>query len=132
MSFGTLARQKSLAGPRTRAEQYLARRSDTELSPAKRLMLAVLENAVTHYQGNAYVKHATARLLFLEAAAWFASDDTSHLYTARNVCEALGLDLEYLRRGLRAWSDRGAGAKRARFTRHAGHMAKVLTLREPA
>ena len=64
---------------------------DASLQPEKRLMLAVLEDAVTvslRYPANREGK---------EGLAWISSDDTSWPYSCANLCEALGLDLAAVR-----------------------------------
>jgi hypothetical protein len=90
-------------------EQYLDRivghASDV---PERRLMLAVLLDAVAQLRrpntpGGAEAEH------------WVQSDDVEDLFSFRNVCEALGIDPDYLARGLlvrRTDADRGAAAFR--------------------
>lgn len=68
------------------------------LQPEKRLMLAVLEDAVTLYlRGPAFAP---------DAADWFASDDTSWPYSFANLCDSLGLDRDAVRSALRRRRDR--------------------------
>lgn len=75
------------------------------LQPERRLMLAVLEEAVATFQRHARATDRAERALFDEAAAWFASDATAWPYAFLNICQWLGLDEGYIRRGLRRWSD---------------------------
>jgi hypothetical protein len=93
---------------------------DAGLQPEKRLMLAVLEDAVGTYQKYALARDRRAQALFVEAEAWFASDDTEWPYAFLNVCHALDIEVDYLRQGLRRWRDSQhaasqAGAKVLRF-----------------
>ena len=67
------------------------------LDPERRLMLAVLHEAVLAYlAGDA----RTTRAGMQELDAWFRSDDTSWPYSFGNLCDALGLDRAAVRRAL--------------------------------
>ncbi len=46
---------------------------------------------------------ARRRRLFREAAEWFASHDVSWPFAFENVCEALALEPEWIRRALQRW-----------------------------
>ena len=84
--------------------QYFDRiQIDASLQPEKRLMLAVLEDGVGTFQKYAGVTGRRARRLFAEAEEWFASNDGDSAFTFVSICQALGLEPEYLRRGLRHW-----------------------------
>ncbi len=73
----------------------------TPSEPEKRLMLAVLEDALDVYFR--YRGHRRNRRLFRETEAWFFSDDTDWPFAYRNVCAVLGVDPVWLRRQLAAW-----------------------------
>lgn len=88
-------------------------RNDASLRPEKRLMLAVLEEAVGDYQRCLVATGNEARRLFRDAEDWFASDDTEWPYSFVNICNALELDVGYVRAGLGRWRD----AQRARAER---------------
>lgn len=74
--------------------------------PEKRLLLAVLEDAVITFQRYVTSTRRRGRRLFLEAEAWIVSDDMAWTCSFQDVCDALGLDSRYLRQGLLAWRDR--------------------------
>ena len=76
---------------------------DASLQPEKRLMLAVLEDGVGTFQKYSGASGRRARRLFAEAEDWFASDEMSWPYSFANICQALGLDVGYIRKGLRRW-----------------------------
>jgi hypothetical protein len=82
---------------------------DASLQPEKRLMLAVLEDAVGTFQKHVNARERTGERLFNEVADWFASDDQDWPYSFVNIGHALGLDVEYFRRGLASWRDRQRG-----------------------
>jgi len=67
------------------------------LQPEKRLMLAVLENAVWLLLNDASAHDGEAA----EAAEWVATDATDWPFTFVNVCHALGLAPDWIRAGLR-------------------------------
>jgi hypothetical protein len=86
--------------------QYL-RRADAQLAgPQKRLMLAVLQTVLDDCQGTAYAR-ATGiasredRRAQLSAIAYVESRDRSWPFSFDNICEAIGLDAEGVRRNLR-------------------------------
>jgi len=73
-----------------------------------RLMLAVLRDAVECYQKYAHAREPGGRNLFSEAARWIDSSDLDWPFSYENICETLGLDPAYVRRGLSRWSHRNA------------------------
>ena len=80
--------------------------SDASLVPEKRLLLAILEEAVTTVQRYVIDERRRGRRLYREAEAWVLSDDVSWPCTFRNICDALGIDPDYLREGVMRWSAR--------------------------
>jgi hypothetical protein len=80
--------------------------------PERRLRLAVLKDAVRYFQRHLDATHRSGRVLYEDAVDWFSSPDRTEPFAFENVCEALGLDPEYVRRGLRRWGD-AARARRA-------------------
>jgi hypothetical protein len=81
-------------------------RCDASQQPEKRLMLAVLEEAVAAYQKLTCATTPYGRREFLAAQSWIESDEMRWPFSFANICEALGLDSAAVRRGLRAWRDR--------------------------
>jgi hypothetical protein len=80
--------------------QYFGRLRSTERSGERRLMVAVLEDGVLTYLKYAHATDPKARELFEEAAEWIDSSETD-LMAFETICHAVGLDPEYIRRGLR-------------------------------
>ena len=101
--------------------QYFAQPAvDASLQPEKRLMLAVLEDAVGTFQKYVNARDRSAQKLFVEVEDWFASDDQDWPYSFVNISHALGLEVGYMRRGLAIWKERqrtptGAGSNVVRF-----------------
>jgi hypothetical protein len=73
------------------------------LSPERILMLAILQDAVTCFQSYVGSRHDGKRRLHVEAESWFLDEDHRHAFSFENVCDALGLNASFLRRGLMRW-----------------------------
>jgi hypothetical protein len=69
------------------------------MQPERRLMLAILEDAVATAEryGRARFRGRRAQV---EARVWILSDDVRWPFSFVNVCDTLGLDPRCLRRGL--------------------------------
>ena len=74
-----------------------------QLQPEKRLLLAVLEGAVSDFQTYATSVSGRGRRLFADAQAWFGSTTTEDPLAFESICEALGLDASFIRAGLARW-----------------------------
>jgi hypothetical protein len=97
------------------ATQYFDRlRRSAEHDGERRLMVAVLEDGVHTYTKYAAVRDPRGEELFAEAEAWVEDRDASWFYSFENVCAVLGLDADYLRRGLRAVRARAGRIERRR------------------
>ncbi len=70
----------------------------------KRLMLAVLEDAVTCFQKH-LKSEGRARELFNEAEKWLFTDSDGIL-SFNNICDILELDTDFIRSGLEKWKIR--------------------------
>jgi len=83
-----------------------ARRRGAALSGEKRLMLAVLANALDDYQKYVFASDRMGRQLFAEAAAWIACTSSADPFSFESINETLNISPEYLRRGLLMWRHR--------------------------
>jgi hypothetical protein len=79
------------------------RADDACVRPIKRLMLAVLEDAMRCYQTYASSRSPAQRRLFVEAEAWLMDRKADGHFAFETVCETLGIDPSCLREGLRRW-----------------------------
>jgi hypothetical protein len=70
------------------------------------LMCAVLDDALTCFQQQLVRRGQRPQRLAREAEKWFFSDDTHWPFSFVNICVALGLEPEYIRRGLKQWTHR--------------------------
>ena len=73
--------------------------------PERRLMVAILEDAVSCLSKNPRRCPRQQKKSFEEAHSWInASDAEGWIFSFTNVCETLGFDPGYLRRGLNKWT----------------------------
>ena len=71
----------------------------------RRLMIAILEDAVNCIQKHLAARRHSERQLFQEARAWMLSDNTDP-FSFQHVCDVIGLDPAYVRGGLERWCRR--------------------------
>lgn len=99
-------------------------------APEHRLMRAVLEDAVHMVQKYAQMPGRRAQRLFRESRAWLWSNDDVWPFSAVNICEALGVDVDYLRRGLAAVKEPQGTYRRARREHGRNSHTKVRNMPE--
>lgn len=86
------------------SEQYFDTfRRHTHLEPEKRLMLAILEDAINCYQDNYGSRTGKKRRYFDDVKEWIGSADGDWVFSFEHVCAAVGLNAAYIRRGLLQW-----------------------------
>jgi len=78
-------------------------RRKISLEPEKRLMLAVLQDAVNCFQDNILAQSGTKRRLFEEAQEWIFEENNDWIFSFANICEVFGLHPQYVRQGLLRW-----------------------------
>jgi hypothetical protein len=79
------------------------RTDDASTRPIKRLMLAVLEDAMRCYQTYASSRNPAHRRLFVDAERWLMDRKAGGVFAFETVCETLGIEPSCLRAGLRRW-----------------------------
>jgi len=95
---GTLAPDAMLP-----AQFFAALHGRGDLSAERRLVVAVLEDALHCYLKYADSENSKQRQLFLEAEEWIMGDHPTWFFSFPNVCDTLGLDPDYVREGLAKW-----------------------------
>lgn len=75
------------------------------LEGEKKLLLAVLEDAINCFQKQFAARDRRGKKLFREAEAWIMDQNDERLFSFSNICESLGINAEYLRRGLARWKE---------------------------
>lgn len=99
-------------------------RRKSHLEPEKKLMLAVLEDAIACYQKYVFARDGKGRALFQETEEWIAEKNGDWLFSFASVCDTLGFDPDYLREGLLHW-------KADRLEAHAkGNVYQLTATRE--
>jgi hypothetical protein len=99
-------------------------------SDKRRLMLAVLEEALTTFQRGLVSDVAERRKHACEVETWVASDAVDWPFAFENVCDCLGIEPDYVRRrmntlrrsiygSLKRNDKRRAGVKKTHDTREA-------------
>ena len=78
-------------------------RSKGRFDGERRLMIAVLEDAVNCFMKQLHATDPKARQLFLDAEEWITAEDPTWFFSFDNVCHTLDLNPEYLRGGLFKW-----------------------------
>ncbi|HEY3306592.1 MAG TPA: hypothetical protein VGL70_23980 [Candidatus Binatia bacterium] len=74
-----------------------------QTEPEKRLMLAVLEDALACFQKHFSSRGGRGLRLFRETEEWIFRGDNSQPFSFTNICEVVGFDPEYVRQGLLKW-----------------------------
>ena len=87
------------------AQYYASHKVSPYKQPELRLMAAVLEDAISCLSIKTRSATARQRKQIDNAWEWFAAEDDSEwIFSFKNICEALGIDPAYLRRGLIRWN----------------------------
>jgi hypothetical protein len=73
------------------------------LQAEKRLMLAILEDAIFCFQKYFRARSSKERRLFSDTETWILDSESCWIFSFDNVCESLNLDPRYIRRGLMEW-----------------------------
>jgi len=80
-----------------------AHQDDPETQGIKRLMLAVLTDAVRCFQIYCRAESRFGRQIFYEAEGWIWDRNSEGPFTFEAICETLQIEPERLRKGLREW-----------------------------
>jgi len=78
----------------------------TPVEPERRLMLAVLEDAINCFQANLMAQGKRGKKLFNEAEDWIMEQDNDWMFSFVSICEILRLNPEYVRQGLLQWKEK--------------------------
>lgn len=75
------------------------------LEPEKRLMLAVLDDAIASFQKYLFAQDDRGRTIFQDVELWILEQGSDWLFSFENICEVLGFNPEYVRLGLMRWKE---------------------------
>jgi len=103
----------SVFGPDTLLPaQYFDRfATEAAFQPEKRLMLAVLEEAIATFQRHLASETRRSKRLVEDVEEWVNGTPTESPFSFENICAALDLEPQYLRTGMMRWK---AGEQRKR------------------
>ena len=104
------------------AQYFAAFAREGGLVRERRLMLAILQDAVECYQKYALARDPRGRMLFEDAFEWIESSEREWPFAYENICEVLSLNAEYISRGLSKWRQQRGPSRRA--------AAKIVPLAE--
>lgn len=112
------------------AQYYATIQKGHQQDPERRLMIAVLEDVVACLSVNPKQCSRRQRLDFYSAHSWVnAPTQGEWIFSFHNICETLGFDPEYLRRGLNRWAKRYENSSAARRSSRESPRYKPLRLR---
>ena len=80
-------------------------RGKVQTEPEKRLMLAVLEDALDCFQKHFSSRGGRGLRIFRETEEWIFREDGGRLFSFDNICEVVGFDSQYVRRQLVKWRE---------------------------
>lgn len=86
----------------------------------RRLILAILEDAVGCYQKYLLARDNRGRRLFRDAEQWLGSSSREMMFSFENICDILGLDAQYMREQLFSWRERQLAARASLYRGEAG------------
>ena len=103
--FGMQEPHRSWSAERLLPEQFFvpAWESAAVWTGERRLLYAVLQEAVHAFLKYRDARTARGQRLFRETQEWFWSEDCDWLYAFESICQHLQLDPDYIRRGLQRW-----------------------------
>src|ERR1700757_2283684 len=103
------------------------RKGNPETQAIKRLMFAVLADAVRCFQTYADAQSRAGRRMFGEAEWWILDRNSDGPFTFEAICEALGIAPDCLRDGLHQWRVQQSGGMNPRLL---GRRANVRSDRQ--
>jgi hypothetical protein len=90
-------------GDASLSEQFLSTfRRGEPWEPEKALLIAILTDAIHDYRKYSRARNRDGQARFRDADRWIMGGDNQWVFSFKNVCELLGLDPDYIRRGVRA------------------------------
>ena len=92
----------------TPGQYYDSNRRDSSDVPLKRLMMAVLQDAIRCLQKGSHAKSGAKQRHLCEVQEWVFGENGEGPFAFQSVCENLEIAPQYLRRGLADWLRRRA------------------------
>lgn len=95
--------------------QFFSSLGDPRSEPERRLMVAVLEEAISALLAGVSSTDEERRAVAREAECWFASDSRGWPFAFCTLCDVLGLDAASVRDVVGAWRERRRAFRRPRL-----------------
>ncbi len=108
--------------------RYFSDRVGKTLVPEKKLMLAVLEDALGCFQDHCSAKHGKRKQLYDNVHQWFFDPADDRVFSFSNICSALGFEPDYIRKGLAQWRKKESSKPRRTSTGKFTNRASELRL----
>ncbi|MEX0804088.1 MAG: hypothetical protein WD688_12350 [Candidatus Binatia bacterium] len=103
----------------TICEDFISTRCNKTLSPEKKLMVAVMQDAISYLKkpdrARSEEGKAEAARLRAEALRWILNEDERYLFSFNNICEELGMDPARTRKALIHGHGTDTAFKRAHY-----------------
>jgi hypothetical protein len=96
---------------------YGARSGEPSAEPLRRLMVAVLVDAVRCFQTKSEARNRAALGEFAEVRSWFFSREQSGVFAFKSICDLLEIDPDRLRKWLLRWQERRASGEKPAMIR---------------
>ena len=91
-------------------------RNDKEIEPEKRLMLAILEDAVWCFKKYLFApEDSRNEYEFRGAEDWILDKNNEWLFSFNNICDTLGFNSSYIRQGFLRWKEKQLSAGRRKI-----------------
>jgi hypothetical protein len=107
---GLAAREKigSLCCPETlsSARFFDDRAAKTLIEAERKLMVAILEDAIQCFQDNFSETHSPRKRLFNDAHRWIFAVKNDWVFSFENICGVWGFEPGYVRKGLAQWREK--------------------------
>ena len=99
-------------------EKYIEtlRRSE-HLQPEKDLLLAILHDAIDTYRKYRGARDPEGKQQFLDAEEWIWEEGEDWVFSFQHICDCLGLNPDYIRRGVRESLVRAEAEEKSRHRR---------------
>ena len=107
---------------------YGPRRQASELQPVRRLLVAMLADAVRCFQSSFGATQSEKRLEFAEARGWIFADRNDGPFSFLTVCEALDLEPRTIRKNLSRWAQERAAGVKPRMIRYSTERARRISV----
>ena len=107
---------------------YGARRGASATEPWRRLMAAMLVDAVRCYETRFQARQAAGRQESAEAQVWIFSDGDDGAFSFGAVCDALEVDPETIRRGLLRWKERRLAGEKPHMIRRPARPVRQISV----